>query len=91
MFAKPHGNIYHSLLAPLPPPPEIYRDDISLNMRDDYYCVAGCLGFMCSYNSIRGVPACANYRSMNTWARHQWGWSRMENDRFCVYGLNESF
>lgn len=37
-------------------------------------CVeAGGLGMMCSFNSIRGVPACANHRAMQTWAKGQWG------------------
>ena len=37
-------------------------------------CVqSGGLGMMCSFNSIRGVPACANHRAMQTWARGQWG------------------
>lgn len=36
-------------------------------------CVeAGGMGLMCSFNAIRGVPACANHRSMQTWAREQW-------------------
>ena len=24
---------------------------------------------MCSFNAIRGVPACANHRAMQTWAK----------------------
>jgi hypothetical protein len=36
-------------------------------------CVqAGGLGLMCSFNSIRGTPACANHRAMKTWAKGQW-------------------
>ena len=30
---------------------------------------------MCSFNSIRGVPACANHRAMKTWAKGQWNFS----------------
>lgn len=30
---------------------------------------------MCSFNSIRGVPACANHRAMQTWAKNQWNFS----------------
>ena len=36
-------------------------------------CVeSGGLGMMCSFNAIRGVPACANHRAMVTWAKKQW-------------------
>ena len=39
-------------------------------------CVqSGGLGMMCSFNSIRGVPACANHRAMQTWAKGQWNFS----------------
>jgi beta-glucosidase len=39
-------------------------------------CVeSGGLGMMCSFNAIRGVPACANHRAMDTWARQQWNFS----------------
>eukprot|EP00301_Raphidiophrys_heterophryoidea_P003378 c11525_g1_i1.p1 GENE.c11525_g1_i1~~c11525_g1_i1.p1 ORF type:complete len:806 (-),score=183.58 c11525_g1_i1:74-2326(-) len=30
-------------------------------------------GFMCSYNAINGVPACARYDLLTTKLRHEWG------------------
>eukprot|EP00039_Didymoeca_costata_P011042 m.151666 g.151666 ORF g.151666 m.151666 type:complete len:621 (-) comp15041_c0_seq1:110-1972(-) len=52
-------------------------------------CVeAGGLGMMCSFNSIRGTPACGNHRSMTTWARQQWNFSGyMVSDQGAAYGI----
>ena len=46
---------------------------------------------MCSFNSIRGVPACANHRSMQTWARSQWNFSGyIVSDQGAAYGVMSS-
>ena len=52
-------------------------------------CVrAGGLGMMCAFNSIRGVPACANHRAMSTWARERWGFEGyMVSDQGAAYGI----
>ena len=55
-------------------------------------CVeSGGLGMMCSFNSIRGVPACANHRSMVTWARGQWNFpGYIVSDQGAAYGIYSS-
>lgn len=30
-------------------------------------------GIMCSYNSVNGIPSCANYNLLTKTARQQWG------------------
>jgi hypothetical protein len=59
-------------------------------------------GMMCSFNSIRGVPACANHRAMQTWAKGQWKFPGyivsdqgaamgILTDHKCAYMSSESF
>ena len=52
-------------------------------------CVsAGGLGIMCSFNAVRGVPACANSRSMRTWAKQQFGFpGYIVSDQGAAYGV----
>ena len=52
-------------------------------------CVArGSQGLMCSFNSIRGVPACASRRGMVTWAREQFGFEGyIVSDQGAAYGI----
>ena len=43
---------------------------------------------MCSFNAIRGVPACANHRAIQTWAREQWGFEGyVVSDQGAAYGI----
>eukprot|EP00730_Choanoeca_flexa_P002407 TRINITY_DN11038_c0_g1_i4.p1 TRINITY_DN11038_c0_g1~~TRINITY_DN11038_c0_g1_i4.p1 ORF type:complete len:808 (+),score=143.95 TRINITY_DN11038_c0_g1_i4:140-2563(+) len=50
--------------------------------------MAGALGYMCSFNSIRGVPACANYRTMNFYARQQWNFTGyIVSDQDAIYTI----
>ena len=48
----------------------------------------GGLGLMCSFNSVRSVPACANHRGLTTWARDQWGYKGyVVSDQGAAYGI----
>ena len=36
---------------------------------------AGVMSYMCSYNAINGVPACANYELLTKLTRDSWGFN----------------
>ncbi len=49
---------------------------------------AGSLGVMCSFNAVRGVPACASRWGMTTWLRQQWGFEGyVVSDQGAAYGI----
>ena len=52
-------------------------------------CVqAGALGVMCSFNAVRGVPACASHRGMTTWLRDEWNYEGYTvSDQGAAYGI----